>query len=57
MSNAPGDMGSNITSNNYGDSVTPVTPVTKRAPVYRRALSLEQSQNIREIEVFNHVTD
>ena len=56
MSNAPGDMGSNITSNN-GDSVTPVTPVTKRAPVYRRALSLEQSQNIREIEVFNHVTD
>nr|CAH0112438.1 unnamed protein product [Daphnia galeata] len=50
MSNAPGDMGSNITSNNYGDSVTPVTPVTKRAPVYRRALSLEQSQNIREIE-------
>jgi len=53
MSNAPGDMGSNVTSNNYGDSITPATPVTKRAPVYRRALSLEQSQNIREIEVFN----
>jgi hypothetical protein len=54
MSNAPGDMGSNVTSN-YGDSVTPATPVTKRAPVYRRALSLEQSQNIREIEVFNQL--
>lgn len=53
MSTAPGDMGSNLSSNNYGDSVTPATPVTKRAPVYRRALSLEQSQNIKEIEVFN----
>ncbi|XP_046633192.1 trichohyalin-like isoform X2 [Daphnia pulicaria] len=50
MSTAPGDMGSNLASNNYGDSVTPATPVTKRAPVYRRALSLEQSQNIKEIE-------
>ncbi len=53
MSTAPGDMGSNLASNNYGDSVTPATPVTKRAPVYRRALSLEQSQNIKEIEVLN----
>ena len=45
MSTAPGDMGSNLASNNYGDSVTPATPVTKRAPVYRRAFSLEQSQH------------
>lgn len=51
MSNAPGDSGSSTT--NYGTSAaSTATPVTKRAPVYRRSLSLEQSQNIKEAEVF-----
>ncbi|XP_032785045.2 myosin-11 isoform X1 [Daphnia magna] len=50
MSNAPGDMGTTSTSNNNGESITPAPSITKRAPVYRRALSLEQSQNFKDIE-------
>ncbi|XP_059351454.1 trichohyalin-like isoform X3 [Daphnia carinata] len=50
MSNAPGDMGSTSTSNNTGESITPAPSITKRAPVYRRALSLEQSQSLKDIE-------
>lgn len=51
MSNAPGDMGTTSTSNNNGESIPPAPSITKRAPVYRRALSLEQSQNFKDIEV------
>lgn len=52
MSNAPGESGSTSTSSNYGVSAGPATPATKRAPVYRRSLSLEQSQNMKEAEVY-----
>lgn len=47
MSNATGDPETN--SNSSG--TVPIS-AAKRAPAYRRSLSLEQSQNIKEIEVF-----
>lgn len=53
MSNAPGESGS---TTSYGtSSASPATTVAKRAPVYRRSLSLEQSQNIKEAEVFSKI--
>lgn len=53
MSNAPGDSGSSSTTSSYVTSTSTATSATtKRAPVYRRSLSLEQSQNMKEAEVF-----
>ena len=52
MSNAPESGLSSNSSSSYGTSVTTAPTAAKRAPVYRRSLSLEQSQNIKEAEVF-----
>jgi len=45
MSNAPEEI-SSLTGN-----IQPSNPVPAKRGVYRRSLSLEQSQNIKEIEV------
>lgn len=54
MSNAPESGLSSNSNSSYGSSNTSAAPVAaKRAPAYRRSLSLEQSQNIKEAEVLN----
>ena len=45
MSNAPEEISS------LAGNIQPSNPVPAKRGVYRRSLSLEQSQNIKEIEV------
>ncbi len=54
MSNAPESGLSSNSNSSYGNGTTSAAPIAaKRAPAYRRSLSLEQSQNIKEAEVLN----